>query len=383
VGRIININTLLVVLCSTVANATEAPGPIGEPVARLASLFDEALESESVSDAPLYLVPPAPATASPGLHGENENATEVSPGAGFAIQEGEAGQAAPAAADPSRTFGQEPTQQQEFPPPITFLRNQAVLLRRGEFQLDVGLVYSYDESDFAIASGAIVGEGQLRQRNIYVPLTARYGLTNNAQLQVAMPMGVSHSEFIGPGFDVHDNHGPIGDVTIALSYALPKWCPDDSDCVWTNSLVIPTGKTPSLRTTPDAGLGNGYFEYGSSMLLLQNYDPLLVFGSAGVRYGFETDLDGFDFERGLAFDYSLGVGFGVNEHISLSTVFQGSFETEVHLNGAAVPGSDRDLMSLRFALTKAGPCKIVEPFVSIGLTEPTAEAQLGIIWTYK
>lgn len=286
--------------------------------------------------------------------------------------------------EPSRRFGQAPTQQQRQLPPLTFLRNQAVLMDKGDVQVDVGLVYTYNEADLPIVTPAlVVDEAQIQQRNIFVPLTFRYGISHNLQTSILIPLGYAHEQVTVPGHDVRSDSGPIGDVVVSLSYALPKHDQSASDFVWTNTLSIPSGDAPSLWLRPDAGLGRGYMEYGSSLLALQRYDPLIVFGSVGARYGFEDKFGGLKVTPGLAFDYRLGVGFGVNESITLSAQFIGSYETEIDVDGLSIPGSDRDIYSLRFALTKAEERVNIEPFVTLGLTQAANEAQFGIVWTYK
>ncbi|WP_437191920.1 hypothetical protein [Planctomicrobium sp. SH527] len=286
--------------------------------------------------------------------------------------------------EPSRRFGQAPTQQQRQLPPITFLRNQAVLMDKGDVQVDVGLVYTYNEADIPVVTPALlIDEAQIQQRNIFVPLTFRYGLSKNLQTSILVPLGYAHEQVTVPGQDIRSDSGPIGDVVVSLSYALPKHDQSASDFVWTNTLSIPTGDAPSLWIRPDAGLGRGYMEYGSSLLALQRYDPLIVFGSVGARYGFEDNFGGLKVTPGLAFDYRLGVGFGVNESITLSAQFIGSYETEIDVDGLSVPGSDRDVYAIRFAITKAEERVNIEPFVTFGLTQAASEAQFGIVWTYK
>lgn len=283
--------------------------------------------------------------------------------------------------DPSRRYGQEPPPRR---PPITFLRNTAVLMRQGEQQLDLGLIYTVDEADFpVIIPPGSVGEGRVTQRSLFVPLTYRYGITDSLQGGVFVPLGWAHSEFAAGAADFQDSTSPIGDVVVSLSYALPKKCAGDCDLVWTSSLTLPTGDASDLFIVPDAQSGNGWLEYSSSILAIQQYDPLTIFGGFGTRYAFQADRAGLDVERGVAFDYRFGVGFGVNENISLSAQFTGSYETELEVEGRGLPGSDRDLMSLRLALTKAEYDRIIEPFVSFGLTEDSNDVQAGIVWTFR
>jgi len=282
----------------------------------------------------------------------------------------------------SRRFGQETP---PVRPPITYLRNEAVLLKRGEMMLDVGVVYSTQQNDFPIVIGAnTVTKAKITSRSVYSPLALRYGVTDRLQAQVFLPVGFTSEKVDVLGArTLSDTDGPIGDTVVALNYSLPTQWTGDYNIILTNTFVIPTGEPHYVGLGPDAAFGNGCFEYGTSMLAIRRFDPLLVFGGFGARYGFESKISGVNVERGLAVDYQFGVGFGVNETMSLSAKLYGSFQTQTTFNNVGVPGSERDLIALRFALTKAQPHTVLEPFVTFGLTPDSPDAQLGVILTFR
>jgi hypothetical protein len=47
-----------------------------------------------------------------------------------------------------------------------------------------------------------------------------------------------------------------------------------------------------------------------------------------------------------------------------------------------VQGGILEPMQLRFAITCAQECKIVEPFAVIGMTQDAPSGRIGITWTY-
>jgi hypothetical protein len=47
-----------------------------------------------------------------------------------------------------------------------------------------------------------------------------------------------------------------------------------------------------------------------------------------------------------------------------------------------VQGGALEPLSLRFAITCAQECKIIEPFAVVGMTDDAPRARIGITWTY-
>ena len=285
--------------------------------------------------------------------------------------------------DPSRNFGQETA---PVLPPITYLRNQAVLLKRGQYSGDIGAVYSSTTFDFPIplSNGFDVVNGLVTNRALYVPLAFRYGLKDNLTAQVFLPVGITTErlDVLGTSNGTSITSGPIGDTFLALNYSLPRDMTGDYDIILTNFLSVPTGQAHGLFALPDAGFGRGYYEYGSSVLGIRRYDPVLVFGGVGLRYGFPSQISGIDYDKGFGLDYQYGVGFGVNETTSLSCRLFGSFEQELQINHRGALGTERDLIALRFAVTHANEKRVFEPFVTIGSTAGANDIQLGMIWTF-
>lgn len=284
--------------------------------------------------------------------------------------------------DPSRRFGEE---RPPILPPITYLRNEAVLLKQGQHMLDLGAVYSVNQYNFpVVVPPGVVTEASVQDRNMYVPFALRYGLTDSLQAQVFVPVGFSSEQFdVIPNDTRSATNGPIGDTIVSLNYSLPQCMTGEYNVVWTNFASIPTGNAHDLYALPDGQFGKGWFEYGSSLLAIRRYDPVLVFGGAGVRYTFNSEISGQDVHRGLCVDYQYGVGFGVNEQTSLSCKLFGSYEPALQVNNQVLTGSQRDLIAVRFAITRAEEKRIYEPFVSIGCTQQANDVQLGVVVTFR
>ena len=280
----------------------------------------------------------------------------------------------------------------EAPPDtsLEFLRKEAVLLKPCEWQLDIGFAYLVsDRLLTTIIPPSTIADIRLRQRLLTMPLEFRYGLTERIQLFANMPFGWANTENSFTGFSNARNNGGIGDANVGATFLLHK--SDGTSCspdvITTFGMTAPTGNGNALIgliSTPSTTLGQGFWAGYWNVLAIHKYDPVVVFYGVGSRHYFSRDIEGFTGAKpGDQYIYQLGTGFAINERITLSTIFFGSFITEAQLNDQFVPGTILEPMYVRFATTVTRTNhRIIEPFVEIGLTDDSANARAGITWTF-
>ncbi|NIL97184.1 MAG: hypothetical protein GTO53_06400 [Planctomycetales bacterium] len=270
---------------------------------------------------------------------------------------------------------------------LQFLRFQTVLLEPGEAQFDVGLLYSITEDDFPLflRPDAVV-DTNIRQRRLIVPLELRYGLTPRMQAFINVPFGWANAELNFDGFDLFENAGGIGDVRGGLTFQLKQGQEHEPDITATFAFSAPTGidsfvAGPTLVSQPS--LGDGFWTLSGDILFINNIDPLVFFYGFGTRQGIERNFFGVTFAPGQEYNYNFGVGFAVNERVTLSGAFFGAYITEIHANGRRIQGTIREPLSMRFSATIARKNKkLLEPFVEIGMTDDAAAGTFGLIQTY-
>jgi hypothetical protein len=107
-----------------------------------------------------------------------------------------------------------------------------------------------------------------------------------------------------------------------------------------------------------------------------------VFYGGGYRHLWERSFDGVLVQPGEQANYMLGVGFSVNDRVTLSTTFQGFYLTNTALDNQTVRGSNLEPMSVRFAATIVRKCRILEPFAQIGMTDSAPRANVGVVVTF-
>ena len=303
------------------------------------------------------------------------------------------------------TLGEEPE-----PPDPQFLRDQTILLDPGEYQLEWGIQYLQDSSDFtlvqAVGNSVVVAEARRRARVLMTPVELRVGITPSLQGNVNIPWGFSSNEFAFYATDDFGNAGGLGDVSVGLTGLLVEGKSERADVLVIGAVTAPTGKAnfASTLAVPGSSLGEGYWSFTGGLNFIRTFDPIVLFWGAGYRHRLQANFGDastgiLEVEPGAHAFYRLGLGFAVNPKITVGASFTGSYIAENTINGKRTPGGIREPMMLRLNVTisdeqeqeknKKSPrphhsqwkVKTTEPFVNIGLTETAADVMFGISWT--
>ena len=113
---------------------------------------------------------------------------------------------------------------------------------------------------------------------------------------------------------------------------------------------------------------------GSSYLIVQALE---------AASGAEPDeFEGVLFSPGEQISYQFGVGFSVNDRVTLSAALLGFYITNIQMDNETVEGTNLEPLSLRFAATIARNCRILEPYAMIGMTEAAPAFNIGIVVTF-
>jgi hypothetical protein len=277
---------------------------------------------------------------------------------------------------------------------LDFLRTETVLLEPGESQCDVGITYLLTENEFPIlltdGMGEIVAvdEVDFRIRELSVPLEYRMGLLPRVQGFIGAPIGWSNTQVALDAFDAFQNDGGFGDIDFGLTAQCVEASANCPYVIGTLAATAPTGGDPftgALSLAPTApSLGQGFWSISGSLLFIQPYDPVVVFYGIGTEHFFSRHYVGVEIEPGSQYNYQLGVGFAVNERVTLSTRFFGAYVEEIKVNGDRRFGTNIEPMTIRLSATISQPCdRLVEPFVEFGITDDAVSSFFGITWTFS
>ena len=215
--------------------------------------------------------------------------------------------APPPAAPPAAAPGPAPDQKLGEAPEDNsheFLRQESVLLKQGQWQVDVGFDYLIADHPFtqlATTGGTVTGavNSWLKRRLMLVPVDIRYGLTDCMQLYANVPFGWTNTETSYIGSDNFLNQGGIGDTDFGFSYMLHKSCGQscDPDIIATFDVTAPTGKGnffDAIFLSPQLTLGQGLWAASWNVLFIHTYDPVIFFYGFGTRHPFAREFDGFN-----------------------------------------------------------------------------------------
>jgi hypothetical protein len=274
-----------------------------------------------------------------------------------------------------------------------FLRQQTVLFKRGELELEFGLNYSLDtafstcfnpdrSSEFCPRTGnsGVIVVPKINSRSVDTSLGVTYGIADNLALSLSLPYSYHELETDFSPFEglnakqvSSDSFSGIGDVGGSLRYT-----------AWHEKGNIP-GITLNVNAKSQTGndkklLGTGFWNVGAGISLTKTFDPVVFFGSVG----YTAALQNGEVDPGDQISYSFGGGFALNDRVNVSTAFSGSTVLRTEVSGREIPGSDLDINSLQFSSTiKISKALFIEPFVVFGLSRESGDFTVGLRVPYR
>jgi Putative MetA-pathway of phenol degradation len=253
-----------------------------------------------------------------------------------------------------------------------FLREQKVLIRRGELGLELSSFYSTDSRDQFVGSGDAVGLAEVQTRLVESTLIFRYGLLDDLEASVRVPFVWAEQEIdLGASRQRREDSG-LGDVFAALRYQVWHEGAGTPDVVLGVEAKSPTGDEPLL--------GSGHWNVGGSISLVKTLDPVVMFGKVG--YTLTLERDGRD--PGDEVFYQLGVGYSLNDRVSLSSQLIGAVVGHGERDGRVVRRSNLDIISLQLGVTALMTRHlVVEPVVNFGLSKDAPDVIVGINLIYR
>jgi hypothetical protein len=315
--------------------------------------------------------------------------TAVRTGRGYAIadaappQETQVGDADSASGSSIQDNGSELDERLGEPPEEdyrqVFLREVLVLLEPGQVQLEFSLEYLRDEFS------------NIRTRAGSFSTVARVGLPHQIEVFLDLPLSLSKQEAFASEdgiTSIEEQDSGIGDVSAGLNFALVResanWPHILGTLIYsepTGDDVDPTGPLGAVLGPGAIALNQGRRSATAGVTLVRSSDPAVLFGGFLFTYFDDESVSGVEIEDGHLFIYRFGMGFAVNDQLTLSGLFSGAFKTQTKLEGERVLGSDVEPMTLRSGLTYAfSRNQYIEPAVTFGLNDDAADAVLNLAY---
>lgn len=266
------------------------------------------------------------------------------------------------------------------------------LSKKGSYSLVYDLNYTYyrdSRLDLALDDGSSVLT-RLRieedaQHTVSNTFSMQYGLLNNLTLTATLPF-IAKSDLLKDTTTVG-----LGDIAFGA-----RWEPFPLErgklpLILNGSLSTKTGDSPyEINPNRDLSTGKGYYSIGGGASTRKFIDPIVLFGSGSLSYGFkESDLNQHrgsrildDYSPGISGGLALGFAYSLNYDVSLTMSYQQSFATGSEFtftSGEASSPADQTSSSLGISLgVRISPKTIVNTSLGFGLTEDAPDVSLGV-----
>jgi len=312
------------------------------------------------------------------------------------------------------------------PPKVAPLFEQpGVLTPHGTYVLEPTLQYAYSSSDrIGIAGYALIATlftprvdvREARRNSTTASLTARYGVTNRFEVEVRVPYvyrsdAMASREIVnGAAADrVFDASGKtIGDAELAARYQLNEGGLNRPYFVAGLRFKSRTGRDPFEVTTDcvtrctgpgaagtglqlDLPTGSGFYALEPNLAWFMPSTPVTFFGTFSYMHNFkrnnlsrkivngESEFLG-DITPPDSFGFNVGVGFALNDKVTVSVGYDHISITRARQNDQTLPGSLRTQLGTLMAgfSYRLDPHRTVNVSVGAGLTPDAPDIGLMV-----
>ena len=217
-----------------------------------------------------------------------------------------------------------------------------------------------------------------RVRHLSLVPSLRVGLPDGTEAFAVVPLSYSQVELAYGGTANSVDKFGLGDVSAGVKHMLVRESNHRPEIILSTSFSVPTGDKPDA-----VGVSNGSGHWGikGGLEFTKTYDPIVLFWGIDYTHSFQsqhfyTDRV-HDVQPGEAIGYNFGLGFAINESISISSQITGNYLTEDEIDGKAFGGSSREPISLRLAVTdRWSKNTYIEPSVTFGLNGDAPDVSL-------
>ncbi|WP_296264282.1 transporter [Pseudomonas sp. UBA6562] len=283
-------------------------------------------------------------------------------------------------AEHQATYGAEQDQQA----PVDFLTGSAVLLSPGTYEIDVGLSYKHSVTQYNLSEVGYFQKSSYSARLLQLQNTFRAGITAGLEGYLALPVtytridDVSSNEYVR-----HTGAWDLADIGLGLQYQLVDERSSVPALALTVDITAPTGKkkyNDALNDWKDPlNNGLGHWSLAPGIAFVRTTDPAVIFGGMSYQYMFKQEISGYDVQPGSVFKTYLGLGFALNEKLSLGTRLSYAHAANLKAEDEEIHGSDTDPLDISFnASYRLSENWVASPQVTFGLNDAAGPAALAI-----
>jgi len=252
----------------------------------------------------------------------------------------------------------------------TFLRLSRVLLRKGQGSMDMEVGYQNSKNKTVF--------GTETSRALSLTMAVRLSPIDNVEVYVNVPFVYSQrtqDDYFEDTSSTDSKMG-IGDIHTGVKFLISEEEDGWPEFVGLVDVGIPLGESQygeSLAT------GIGHHSFSGNLMFSKNVHPATLFGGIGHTHYFARDKDGLEVQPGSNINYGFGFGFALNHRLTLSSQFSGNYQRKAKVNGANVPFSNSEPMTINSGLSYSiDPIITIDPSIVIGLNDDAPDTALGL-----
>ncbi|RJQ51904.1 MAG: hypothetical protein C4526_09085 [Nitrospiraceae bacterium] len=279
-----------------------------------------------------------------------------------------------------------------------------VLIGKGKLLLVPELTYAHISANrleitgFTVLPAIIIGVIQVEKikRDVFIPsVTLKYGISDRAQFDLRIPYFIRKDEFItgaGPAMEKNTtDETAFGDIEGLLSLHAVREKESVPDVVATVKVKSRTGKAPyglatktiqsgAAQIPTELSTGSGHWAVEPGISLLKTVDPAVLFGSVSYFRHMKRSINGVGVvDPGDSVNYTLGMGYALNDRITLGTAFEQNFFSSAVIDGVKQVETDITVANLLFGVSYYMSGKKSLSFtLSIGLTPESPDLQVSL-----
>jgi small nuclear ribonucleoprotein (snRNP)-like protein len=266
------------------------------------------------------------------------------------------------------TFGEK-----EAEPPLNFLKDSTVLLKDGNTDIDLSFRYKRQRNSYAMFGAPTLENANTTARMLEAALSIRRGFGNGLEGWIRLPYSYTEVENVsGNDYVMNDNKLKMSDIQFGVQYLLAPEKQGVPSISLSFKASAPTGSRNYYAAPNDwlnfSSNGSGHWMLSPGIDFVKTIDPVVFFGGISYEHFMSSTIDGHIYEPGKGVSTYAGVGFALNDRVSLSTRLRLAYYDNMSYDHVKMQGSSYEPMDLGFSATyRTKDNLIVMPTVIFGL----------------
>ncbi|KPA99015.1 MULTISPECIES: transporter [Pseudomonas] len=268
--------------------------------------------------------------------------------------------------------------------PLDFLTGSTVLLSPGKVELDLSSTYKQSRTQYSLPAAGYFQKSSYSARQLELRPTIRAGLYEGVEVYASVPMTYSRVQDVSSNEYIRSTSSwDMADISFGGQYQLTQETESTPAISATFDVSAPTGRKKynsfSDSWKDPLNNGSGHWSVAPGLAFVRSTDPAILFGGFNYQYFFANKVDGYDVQPGWVVNTYFGVGFALNERLSLGSRFSYSYSSNMKAEHETIYGSDSDPMDITLNVSyRLSESWLISPSITYGLNNDSGPAALSI-----